>query len=209
MLTLIKNICLSGFIIIVVSSCSTLSKDECKTANWRTIGYGDGAKGYKASRISQHRSACAEYGVSPNLNAYNTGRSEGLGHYCVPSTAYNKGLYGYSYNGVCTGYNERDFLDAYNYGLTIYKAKKTVRNLKNNYAKEEHYIARLERKLQKKEHILVSGKLSKVKALILLNETKEIAEELGKAKSNLDFLGGDINKELQHVEYLKNQGNYN
>lgn len=208
MLSLIKNILLLGCISIVVSSCSTLNKDECKTANWRTIGYEDGTKGYKASRIGQHRSACSEYGIHPDLNAYTTGRKEGLHEYCVPATAYTKGLYGYGYNGVCFGYNERAFLDAYNDGFKIYKAKKILNNMKKDYSKEESYISSLEMELHKKGHILVSGRLSKVKALMLLNETKDIAEELGKAKSNLVLLADDISKQSQHVNYLKNQHSY-
>ena len=208
MSSLIKNILMLGCISIVLSSCSTLNKNECKTANWRTIGYEDGTKGYKASRIGQHRSACAEYGIRPDLDAYTTGRKEGLRQYCIPVTAYKKGLYGYSYNGVCAGYNERAFLNAYNNGLEVYKAKKILNNIKKDYSKEESYISSLEMELHDKEHILVSGRLTKVKALILLNETKDIAEELGKAKINLELLGDDISKQLQHVNYLTNQNSY-
>jgi len=202
---LIRNILLLGLVTIAFSACSTLSKSECLTANWKTIGYGDGTKGYKASRISQHRSACAEYAVQPDLNAYNTGREEGLHQYCIPTAAYNKGLSGYQYNGVCAGYNERAFIAAFNHGLTIYKAKTRLKNLKNKYTEEQSYIADLESQLHEKEDRLVSGKLSKVKALMLLNETKEMAEELGKAKSNLEHLDNRIYKQAQHIKYLKNQ----
>lgn len=203
-----KNIFLLTFIIITATACSTLNKNECLTANWKTIGYEDGTKGYKASRIGQHRSACAEHGVRPDLNSYTSGRKEGLRYYCVPTTAYKKGLYGYNYNGVCTDYNERDFLKAYNNGLEVYKAKDLLSNMKRNYSREEDYISSLEMELHDKEHLIVSGQLSKVKALILLNETKDIAEELGSAKSNLVLLSEDINKQSQHVNYLIDQYSY-
>lgn len=181
MLTLFKHILAFSFIALFLSACSTLNKNECITANWKTIGYEDGARGYKASRIGQHRSACAEFGIRPDLNAYNAGRADGLPHYCTPTTAYKKGLSGYHYNGVCAGYNERDFVDALNYGLTIYKANNRLRNLKNKYADEEEYITRLERKLHKKEDRLVSGKLSKIKALKLCSSS-----------SNNSFVGKGI-----------------
>lgn len=203
-----KNIFLLGFILLTATACSTLNKSECLTADWKTIGYEDGTKGYKASRISQHRSACAEYGIRPDLNAYTIGRKEGLHHYCIPTTAYKKGLYGYSYNGVCAGYNEKVFLDAYYDGLEIYKEKNILNKMKSDYAKEESYISSLELELHEKEHILISGHLTKVKALILLNETKDIAEELGKAKSNLELLSYDISKQSQHVNFLINKNPY-
>ena len=204
----IKNIFLLGFILVTATACSTLNKSECLTADWKTIGYEDGTKGYKASRISQHRSACAEYGIRPDLNAYTAGRKEGLHHYCIPTTAYKKGLYGYSYNGVCAGYNEKVFLGAYYDGIEVYKEKNILNKMKSDYSKEESYISSLELELHEKEHILVNGHLTKVKALTLLNETKDIAEELGKTKVNLELLADDISKQSQHVHYLTNQNAY-
>ena len=144
---LIKNILLLGFISIAFSACSTLNKSECLTANWNTVGYGDGTKGYKASRISQHRSACAEYGVAPDLKAYTAGRNQGLDQYCIPLTGYNKGLSGYAYNGVCSGKNERAFADALNYGLIIYKANRRLSSLKRKYDNQLNYISQLEGEL--------------------------------------------------------------
>ena len=208
MLTLIKHIIILASITVLVSSCSTMNKNECLNADWRTIGYSDGARGYKASRIGEHRSACAEHNIRPDLNAYNSGREEGLNKYCTPTTGYNKGLSGYRYKGVCSGHNERDFVEALNYGLAVYKEIRTLNNLKSQYQKELKYIHRLEDELRFKEEQIISGRLSKVKAAILLNETREMAEELGKAKSNLNNLDYDINNQARRVADMKHQGGY-
>ena len=205
---ILKNILLLILVTFTISACSTMNKSECLNADWKTIGFGDGSRGYKASRISQHSSACAEHGVRPDLSAYNAGRDQGLKQYCIPSTGYNKGASGYSYNGVCSGHNEGPFVEALNYGRTVYSAVKTLDKMKSDYANEEQYIYKLERKLKRKENQLISGKLSKLKAYKLLNETKQIAEELGKAKSNLGALDDEISKQAQHVAYLKGQRNY-
>lgn len=208
MLTRIKHIFILTSITLLVSACSTMNKNECLNADWRTIGYGDGARGYKASRIGQHRSACAEYGVRPNLNAYNSGRQQGLGQYCTPTTGYNRGLSGYRYNGVCSGQNERDFVEALNYGLAVYKEVRILNNLKSKYRDEKKYIRKLEKELHFKEEQIISGRLSKVKALMLLNETKDLAEELGKAKSNLNNLDYDINNQARRVSDMKHRSGY-
>lgn len=208
MLTLLKNIFILSAISLLIPACSTLNKDECKTANWKTIGYEDGTKGYPASRIGQHRSACAKYSIQPDLNAYTEGRKKGLNHYCVPSTGYKKGLYGYNYNGLCVGYNEHAFLDAYKHGLSIYKEEQKLNHLKIAYEEEQQFIESLEIKLHDKEDILVSGRLSKVKALILLNETKYIAEDLGRSKSNLELLSEDIYRQSQQIKRLKYLSSY-
>ena len=208
MLKKYKNILLLIGISIFISSCSTLNKEECKTANWKTIGYEDGTKGYSASRVGQHRSACTEYGVRPNLDAYTTGRNKGLVHYCVPSIGYKKGLYGHSYNGVCTNHGEEIFLDAYDYGIKIYKQKIILSKMNDDYSNNKNYILSLEDELHEKEHDIVSGRLSKHKALILLSETRDMAEELGRVRSNLNLLQEDISRQSEHVNYLINNSGY-
>lgn len=205
---LIKNIFILTSISLLITSCSTLNKDECKTANWKTIGYEDGTKGYQASRIGQHRSACAEYGISPNLNKYTEGRKKGLNHYCIPSTGYQKGLSGYNYNGVCVGHNEHAFLDAYKHGVSINKEQYKLNKLKSDFAEQERFLEELELKLYKKEKRLVSGKLPKFKAIILLNETKEITEDLRVTKMNLEYLSEDINRQKQRITQLKYLSGY-
>ena len=64
-----------------------MGKSECVTADWRTIGYEDGLRGYPADRIGAHRVACAKHQVAPNLPAYSDGRERGLVEYCQPRTA--------------------------------------------------------------------------------------------------------------------------
>ena len=208
MYSILKHLFILASITFFLSACSTMNKSECLNADWRTIGYGDGTRGYKASRIGDHRSACAEYGVKPDLNAYNSGRDQGLVQYCTPTTGYNRGLSGYRYNGVCSRHNERDFVEALNYGLAVYKEVRILNNLKSEYKKEQNYIHKLEDELRFKEEQIVSGRLSKVKAVILLNETKELAEELGKAKSNLSNIDYDINKQARRVSRMKRQSGY-
>lgn len=203
MINLIRNTLVFGILAVVFTACSTMNKNECLTADWKTIGYGDGTNGYKASRISQHRSACAEHGVAPNLNAYNAGREQGLSQYCIPSRGYYKGLSGSRYNGVCRNHQEAAYLDAFNYGTAVYKEVRILDNMKREYSNEEHRIRQLERSLDFKEHEMISGKLSKLKAYKLLQETKEMSEELGKAKLNLSNLSADINNQAGRIEDMK------
>ena len=45
---------LAGWLLFT-TGCATMGKDECLSADWRTIGFEDGAGGYPASRIGQYR----------------------------------------------------------------------------------------------------------------------------------------------------------
>ena len=209
MTNLIRNTIAIIIIAFTFTACSTMNKSECLSANWKTIGYGDGTKGYEASRISQHSSACSEYGVSPNLDLYNAGRNEGLKHYCIPSKGYNRGVYGSKYNGVCVAHNEKEFLEAYNYGFLLYKENKLLSKLKSEYSQEKNYISRLEHRIDKKESLMISGKVSKSEAHRLLTETKEMIKELDKAKYDLAILSGDIDSQYKIVHELRQERSYN
>jgi hypothetical protein len=73
--------------LLLLASCASLSPDQCRNADWRQIGYADGVGGLPGSRIQDHASACAKVGASPDMEAYLSGRMEGLVSYCQPGTA--------------------------------------------------------------------------------------------------------------------------
>lgn len=208
MFNILSAVLVFTFALVYLSACATLNKDECKFADWRVIGYEDGSRGYQAARIGKHRSACAEYGIQPDLSAYNSGRIEGLRQYCVPANGYSRGTSGQSYNGVCSGYNEKLFLSAYNHGKEIFHEKKKLQNMKNEFSNNQQYYAELQHELKKKEDLLVSGKLSKDKALLLLNETKNITKELEAVDESMHKLEDQIFHQAEHVKHLIDQHHY-
>ncbi len=76
-----------------------MNKEECLTADWRTVGFHDGAAGHPADGIDAHRQACAEYGVVPNPDRHLDGRKSGLKEYCRAVRGYQEGLAGRPYGG--------------------------------------------------------------------------------------------------------------
>lgn len=208
MFSLLKKVLLLSAAALVLSSCATMNKSECLTANWNTIGFGDGSKGYSASRIDQHRSACAEHGIAPDLTAYNAGRDKGLAQYCIPATGYNKGLSGSSYNGVCKGHNERAFLDAFNYGNAIYKEKAVLSKLKRDYSNADYNITSLEKESRHNERRIIKGKLSELQKYKLLQRNKAIAEEIGRTKSDLESISAAISDQQARIDSMVRARSY-
>lgn len=86
---------------LLMAGCATLDADECKAADWRSIGRSDGERGHTTARLDEHRKACAEHGITPNADRYWLGRSEGLQHYCQLDNALRIGRAGQGYQGVC------------------------------------------------------------------------------------------------------------
>ncbi len=84
-----------------LTSCATLSREECMVGDWYAIGMADGAKGYDGKRLSEHSKACAKAGVAPNVTAWEKGRQQGLKQYCTDANAYALGKRGRTLNAVC------------------------------------------------------------------------------------------------------------
>ena len=113
----------------VLGGCATgMSKDECALADWQTIGYEDGLRGFPAERIGAHRVACAKHQVTPNLAAYSAGRERGLREFCQPKNGFRVGLQGGGYANVCSGPTEAVFVDSYRYGKQIHDARAELRS---------------------------------------------------------------------------------
>jgi len=81
---------ISGLIasLLLLAACSSMSRDECLTADWETVGYEDGASGQPRQRIGDHRKACAGHGVTPDRAAYDRGYEDGIASFC----SHNRGL---------------------------------------------------------------------------------------------------------------------
>lgn len=131
----------------VLASCSTLSKEECHLGDWNGIGFADGSLGRGGNRIEAHRKACAEHGVSPNLDAYLAGRERGLDHYCAPSNGYQAGLRDDDYDGVCRGRDEAAFLAAYNAGLAVHEVKDKIDDLEYQIRKKRREVEEVDKAL--------------------------------------------------------------
>ncbi|PNK60384.1 DUF2799 domain-containing protein [Psychrobacter sp. FDAARGOS_221] len=94
---------LLGIIVSVplLTSCATLSKEECLTGNWESIGYADGAAGRSSDHLNRHNKACAKVGVATNYQMWEKGRQQGLKQYCTATNAYQLGKRGSQLNAVC------------------------------------------------------------------------------------------------------------
>ena len=57
-----------------LSSCASMSEQECLSANWLDQGFRDGRNGQPLRRFEEHRQACAKVGVRPDQRLYLQGR---------------------------------------------------------------------------------------------------------------------------------------
>ena len=95
-----------------------MSKSECQNADWRIIGYEDGANGSLAAQIGERRKACAKYDVTPDKVAYDAGYREGIVAFCSYQRGQQQGMTGEVFSPVCS--QESDYRTGYDDGVLRY-----------------------------------------------------------------------------------------
>jgi hypothetical protein len=185
----------STAVLLVLAGCSSMSRNECLTVDWRTVGYEDGVAGYSGDRIGQHRKACAKYGVTTDLELYQQGRERGLREFCTPANGYRIGVQGGGYAGVCPANLEPSFLGAFNSGHQLYSLQARVDNTINriNYKRQE---------LNRAQHGVVSSAVAAVSSdsssqgrADAVLDTAQLAERAGRLQEEIREL------EAERVRY--------
>ncbi|GLQ17299.1 DUF2799 domain-containing protein [Maritalea porphyrae] len=110
----------------LLAGCATLSKAQCQTGDWQSVGELDGRAGYPSTRIAEHNEACSKHGVTVDRALYNKGYQAGLKAYCTPNNAAKIGLAGRAYNNVCTGENGISFLRIYREANDVYTIDREI-----------------------------------------------------------------------------------
>ena len=191
------------FAVVTFSGCASMSSDECLASDWQTIGYEDGARGYTAERIGQHRKACAKHGVALDFAAYQSGRDQGLVEFCQPSRGFNVGASGGSYNGVCNVALEADFLDAYNAGRLLHSLRANVNRASSAISSKEHEIDRIKKKIDDAEAALIGEDTPIADRVLLLADLKEMHERTGELEAQIKDLYAERARsqvELEHYQ---------
>jgi len=189
-------------VIILLAGCASLSKDECRTANWKTIGYEDGVQGKAEARIAAHRKACAEYGIAPDLAAYRSGREEGLANFCQPGTGYQQGRAGKQYAGVCPGPLEKDFLQAYSDGRKLYELETEISRLSQQLKSWRKRLARLDGKMRNVSAELVAENIPVERRVVLVDKLRSLGEESAAVKARIPELEKKLESRKQRMTAL-------
>ena len=167
----------AAFALVLQGCASSMSKNECLTADWYSIGYESGIRGQNEAKISEHRKACAEYGVTPNLARYLEGREAGLQKFCEPRNGYRLGRAGKSYGGVCPASLERDFSQSYRAGWELYGMEQNINRLGRRVKAKQAELRQLNRAVADKQAELIApGKTPSQRAL-LLTELLDLQEQ--------------------------------
>jgi len=191
-----------------LSGCASLDKYECLNADWRTLGYQDGARGKVADVIGNYRKDCAQHGVAPDLDAYTAGRDQGLQEYCREANGFRVGHGGKVYQGVCPRDLEYDFKVGYRDGREIYELGAAIRSAEREIRNRQTAIDELNEELSGAEAELTSDGVSSTRRAELLQKTRELATEIGATQSDISGLETDLAVKRSKLEALRKASPY-
>jgi ribosome modulation factor len=192
---------LAAACLLAVAGCSaTMSKDECKTVDWRTIGYEDGVAGRSGEQIGLHRKACAEYGVTPDLNAYRAGRAEGLREFCHPHNGYRAGVTGAAYYDGCPAELAPAFEESYEYGRQLYIRERRVDDADAQIADDRRRIAHLEDSVARNAFDAIADDATPEQRVDGVLDAKQAAERISRLKAEISRLEKDRAQYLAELD---------
>jgi hypothetical protein len=198
--------CLSVLLLI---NCASLNKQECLNADWQSIGFEDGSRGYSSTRIGNHRKACAKFNVKPDFDLYQQGYSQGARQFCQPRNGYNLGLRGASYGVICPDDLQDRFVMAYREGKEIYRVKSTLNAYQKNL---DHLLEVMDANRDEKadlEHQLITGKLSKPQRIAIIKRMRELEKEKDEVSHKIDEHEYQVAQLRENLRMLQlNSGNY-
>lgn len=175
----------------LLAGCAGMSKDECLTVDWRTIGYEDGVEGRPGDHIAEHRKACAKYGVRADLDQYQQGRSQGLKEFCQPVNGYRLGVRGGSYYGVCPAESEQPFLAAFDSGHQLYVLRARVFNTQAALESKRRELADVEHGILDYSVQAVSRDNAPDDRAHSVIDVAQLAEQAGRLKIEIRQLSED------------------
>ena len=168
------KIILGVLLALMAGGCATLDKSECREADWKIIGLEDGARGHPLSYIGNHRKACAEYGIKPDLALYERGHAIGLKQFCTADNGFSLGRAGRAYNNVCPPALSGQFLAGYETGRELRALSTDIGRMQNDVQTMQTELDEATKNQKNVENLLVSGTISASMRQSLLDQVKQM-----------------------------------
>lgn len=176
----------------LLAGCASMSKGECLYADWRAVGYEDGASGAPASVLSSRRQACAKAGVTPDMDAYLAGRDRGLVEYCTPANGFSTGENGQPYSGVCGRHDEASFLEQHRMGARLYALRDRVRSADYSLRLAQEDLGTVQHEISVTTVSLIRPDLSVSQRAAQVVELMRLGEESERIERSLPGLRQDV-----------------
>lgn len=194
-------------VLLALGGCAAtdMNKAECKTADWRAVGYDDGAKGRSADTFGARQKSCAKHGVASNFDTYLVGHGQGLAVFCRPQNGYRLGSSGARYSGSCPADLEQGFRTAHADGFGLYERRKARDGIARELRHSKRRVSHIENELIRNTARLASPAMSPARRTNLAIEIKRLAEEKAKLQLRIPQLEHDSAVANEDYEAYRSQ----
>lgn len=188
MITRVLPLCVA---LSVLAGCAGMSEQACVTADWRTVGFEDGTLGRSPASIGNYRQACAEHGVTPDLESYRAGHAEGVEIYCRASNGFEVGRSGAAYQGVCPADLEGEFVAEYNTGRRLFELESALRNTEARIASNYRAQEGIKQELTEIGVTMIASETTAEERLRLVTRSAELGRHYGELTTQIQQLDRD------------------
>lgn len=122
---------LAVLMVVMLTGCASLSREQCQRGDWYGIGLADGQAGEPAQRMDRHVRACSEYGIRVDAQRYRDGYENGLAAYCTIDNAFESGLQGRRYQRVCPSAVDALFERCNGTAYEVYRLRRELADLED------------------------------------------------------------------------------
>lgn len=179
----------------ILASCGTMSKEECRVADWAVVGDTDGAAGYEPqSRFADHVKSCSKSGATPNQTQWYQGYQTGIRRFCTPLSGAAHGEGGGAYNNVCPPEMETGFVRGYSLGKRVHDLRSRIDTLRSDVISREQEADRLSEELKKAED---KDRRS------LRDRMDDLERDRSRARREADDLGYDLSEAERDLAYFR------
>lgn len=180
----------------------SVSESQCAAGDWETIGYRDGALGWRSSRLLAHQDACIPHGVTPDRVAYQTGWRQGIEEYCDPTNGFEVGLSGEGHDNVCPVPQRDAFLAAYDRGRTLFVARDRVDSLERAIAYRTQRIEAIGEEIVVTASAQLNPLLLPDERIALAARVKRLYDEKTRLAAEIPALEGELEVRTSELEAL-------
>ncbi|HEX5419863.1 MAG TPA: DUF2799 domain-containing protein [Gammaproteobacteria bacterium] len=185
-------------VFFILGGCAGFNQQECQVADWRTVGFTDGAAGRPVSAIGGYRQDCSKYGIAPNLDSYRQGYDAGVREFCTPGKGFEFGSQGGQYSGMCPADLEPAFLTAYHDGHHLYELQSALSSTNRQIAYDQTEIDRLKKATVAQSVAIISDDTKASERVALLAKTAENSRRQGELEKEIGRL--ESSRALQERE---------
>lgn len=172
---------------LLLVGCETMSKEDCASADWTSIGERDGLYGEDRAKFDERRAQCAKYGMESSAEDYDRGRDRGIRSYCTPEAGFDAGRNGRPYRNVCPPEAEAAFLSEYQVGKQLFDLTSEVKRLQDSYDGARRSLDDAHERADRARDRLRQEDLSD-------EERSNAQRELERARREMDRLGDDLDR---------------